>query len=48
VHERDDEGNLFTHPAKEGFMEKRGADGVFQFWKKRYFILNGSLLYYFK
>lgn len=29
-------------------MEKRGADGVFQFWKRRYFILNGSLLYYFK
>jgi len=44
---REDEGNLFTAPALEGWAEKQGAD-LLGGWKARYFILNGSLLYYFR
>eukprot|EP00743_Colponemidia_sp_Colp-15_P009442 GILK01010322.1.p1 GENE.GILK01010322.1~~GILK01010322.1.p1 ORF type:complete len:519 (+),score=75.99 GILK01010322.1:94-1650(+) len=43
---RDDDGNLFTTPAKEGWLTKQG--GRIKTWKKRYFILSGRILHYFK
>jgi len=47
VCDRDDDGNLFANPAKDGWMDKLGV-GALAGFKKRYFILSGSLLYYFK
>mmetsp|Transcript_52808 Transcript_52808/g.146612 ORF Transcript_52808/g.146612 Transcript_52808/m.146612 type:complete len:171 (+) Transcript_52808:581-1093(+) len=46
--ERDDEGNLFTDPLKEGWMRKQG--GIHKGWSKRWFILSGqpSTLFYFQ
>uniref|UniRef100_A0A7S2RUH6 PH domain-containing protein n=1 Tax=Rhizochromulina marina TaxID=1034831 RepID=A0A7S2RUH6_9STRA len=46
IREREDEGNLFTAPIKEGWMKKQG--GHHKAWKKRWFILCNSTLYYFK
>lgn len=32
----------------EGFLEKKGDIGVTKAWKKRYFVLNGSQLWYYR
>lgn len=47
VVDRDDGGNLFCNPRREGWMDKQGSNPWDSF-KPRYFILNGSLLYYFR
>ena len=49
--DRDDDGNLFSNPGKEGWMDKMGGHvgaGLLGQWRSRYFILSGGLLYYFK
>ena len=38
--------DLWSSPDKEGYLKKMGA--VNKAWKKRYFILQGSNLFYFK
>ena len=52
VTEREDENELlFSNPTAVGRMEKRGADEMsqrFLSWRKRYFIISSSILYYFR
>mmetsp|Transcript_27237 Transcript_27237/g.37406 ORF Transcript_27237/g.37406 Transcript_27237/m.37406 type:complete len:439 (-) Transcript_27237:94-1410(-) len=44
--DRDDQGNLFTDPVKEGWLRKQG--GFDKGWSKRWFILCENTLFYFK
>eukprot|EP01137_Pigoraptor_chileana_P023406 Opistho-2@89631 len=33
---------------REGYMTKRGGRGVMKNWRRRFFVLSGSLIYYYK
>jgi hypothetical protein len=37
---------MWANPEKEGFLTKQGH--IFKSWKRRWFILQGNMLFYFE